>query len=361
MTADVEVRCVTYRFGDVAALSGIDLRIAAGRFVVLLGPSGCGKTTLLSVLGGFLAPSEGQVLIGGRDMTAVPPAKRPTTTVFQDYALFPHMTLGANVGFGLRMRGVGRAERDSRAADMLRLVGLEGAFGKRPHELSGGQRQRVALARALAVEPDVLLLDEPLGALDLALRRQMQQELKAIQRRIGTTFIHVTHDQEEAMAIADEIVVMNAGRVRDHGSPARVYLRPRCRFSAAFMGEANFVSGRIEAVGAALAVMTPFGCHDLPAGAAACETAPGKRVDLCFRPEHLDSGDLRPGALDLGSGTVEDIGFFGTFHRARVALDALGGAPVIAHLPQGARTEPGMRLRLGLDPARIVLLPEEPE
>ncbi|MGH6946164.1 MAG: ABC transporter ATP-binding protein, partial [Kiloniellales bacterium] len=167
MTAKVEIRGVTHRFGKFAALTAVDLTIEAGRFAVLLGPSGCGKTTLLSILGGFLHPSEGRVLIGERDVTDITPAQRPTTTMFQDYALFPHMSLGTNVSFGLRMRGVARAERDARARELLTLVGLEGAFAKRPHELSGGQRQRVALARALAVEPDVLLLDEPLGALDL--------------------------------------------------------------------------------------------------------------------------------------------------------------------------------------------------
>ena len=243
MTADVRLDAVTHRFGAFTALEAVDLHIEAGRFAVLLGPSGCGKTTLLSIVGGFLVPTEGTVSIGGVDVTALPPARRPTTTVFQDYALFPHMTLGANVGFGLRMRGMKRAERDARASGMLALVDLSDAFDKRPHELSGGQRQRVALARALAVEPDVLLLDEPLGALDLKLRRQMQDELKDIQRRVGTTFVHVTHDQDEAMAIADDIIVMNAGRVRDAGTPEAIYLRPRSEFSAAFMGEANLVAG----------------------------------------------------------------------------------------------------------------------
>jgi spermidine/putrescine transport system ATP-binding protein len=357
MTADVEIRGVTHRFGETVALRSVSLRLAAGDFAVLLGPSGCGKTTLLSVLGGFLTPAAGMVLIGGQDVTAVPPAKRPTTTVFQDYALFPHMTLGANVGFGLRMRGVPRAARDAKAAEMLRLVGLADAFHRRPHELSGGQRQRVALARALAVEPEVLLLDEPLGALDLKLRRQMQDELKEIQRRVGTTFVHVTHDQEEAMAIADRIVVMERGEIRDEGPPERVYLAPRSRFSAAFMGEANFVAGTLEAAREALTVTSPLGRHALPRTALAADTAPGRAVELCFRPEHLRAGDPPTGMLDLGAGTVADISFFGTHHRAHVTLDTLPGQPVAAHLPQSLRPAPGARIRLHLDPATVILLP----
>ncbi len=243
MTAPVTLSDLNHWFAEFHALKDIELTIDAGEYVTLLGPSGCGKTTLLSVLGGFIEPTQGKVLIGGRDMTRVPPAKRPTTTMFQDYALFPHMSLRDNVGFGLRMAGMGRAERHGKAETLLALVGLADAGGKRPHELSGGQRQRVALARALAVDPDVLLLDEPLGALDLKLRRAMQDELKAIQRQVGTTFVHVTHDQEEAMAIADRIVVMNAGRIEDQGPPARIYRQPATLFAADFMGEMNHIPG----------------------------------------------------------------------------------------------------------------------
>ncbi len=237
MTAGLELRGVAMRFGDAVALADIDLAVEPGRYAVLLGPSGCGKSTLLGILGGFLSPTAGSVLIGGRDVTAPPPARRPTTTVFQDYALFPHMTLAENVGFGLRMRGVAGRARRARAEEMLALVGLDGAADRRPNAISGGQRQRVALARALAVDPEMLLLDEPLGALDLKLRRSMQDELKSIQDRLGTTFVHVTHDQEEAMAVADALVVMRAGRIEDQGAPAEVYRRPRSQFCAAFMGE----------------------------------------------------------------------------------------------------------------------------
>ncbi|MBE9552237.1 MAG: ABC transporter ATP-binding protein, partial [Proteobacteria bacterium] len=230
-------------FGDKVAVEGIDLEIEEGAIVVLLGPSGGGKTTLLNILGGFLTPTQGRVFIAGADVTEMPAARRPTTTVFQDYALFPHMTIAGNVGFGLKMRGIAGAERAERVARALDMVGLAHTAERRAHELSGGQRQRVALARALVVEPSVLLLDEPLGALDMKLRRQMQEELKAIQRKVGTTFVHVTHDQEEAMAIADRIVVMNNGFIEDMGEPERIYLRPASRFTANFMGENNLIEG----------------------------------------------------------------------------------------------------------------------
>ncbi len=226
----VEFRGITMRFGDKVALAGIDLEIAEGEFVVLLGPSGSGKTTLLNILGGFLEPDAGHVLISGNDVTRVSPEKRPTTTVFQDYALFPHMSVAANVAFGLRMRKVDKTAQQSRVDAALAMVGLAEFGNRRIHELSGGQRQRIALARALVVEPAVLLLDEPLGALDLKLRRQMQEELKQIQKRVGTTFVHVTHDQEEAMAIGDTIVVLNDGVIEDLGAPERIYLKPASRF-----------------------------------------------------------------------------------------------------------------------------------
>ncbi|MDH3694409.1 MAG: ABC transporter ATP-binding protein [Gammaproteobacteria bacterium] len=242
----VELKQVRKEYGNLVAIHSIDLAIEKGQFVVLLGPSGSGKTTILSVLGGFVTPTSGNVTIAGQDVTFVPPSKRPTVTVFQDYALFPHMDVGNNVSFGLAMRNVAKPERIRRAGEALTLVGLEGYAKRRIHELSGGQRQRVALARAIAVEPSVLLLDEPLGALDLNLRRQMQEELVGLQKQLGTTFVHVTHDQDEAMSIADIIVVINQGRIEDMGPPEQVYQRPTTRFSATFMGESNVVECGIE-------------------------------------------------------------------------------------------------------------------
>lgn len=358
MTADVEIRGVSHQFGTFTALDGVDLTIGAGKFAVLLGPSGCGKTTLLSILGGFLRPSVGTVYIGGQDVTDVAPAKRPSTTMFQDYALFPHMSLGNNVGFGLRMRGVARRQRDQKARDMLALVGLADAFDKRPHELSGGQKQRVALARALAVDPDLLLLDEPLGALDLKLRRQMQDELKAIQRRVGTTFVHVTHDQEEAMAVADEIIVMNHGRIQDFGAPEAIYLRPNNRFSAAFMGEANFISGMLESIGdTACAVETEFGLLEMPCAVLSGRSLrSGDPVELCFRPEHLHPKDSLADGIDLGQATIKDTAFFGTHHRSHIVLQRQKEITFTAHLSPTLKLVPGQVVEMTVSPSEIIVL-----
>jgi spermidine/putrescine transport system ATP-binding protein len=331
MTASVTVQAVQHRFGDFTALKNLDLDIAAGEFIVLLGPSGCGKTTLLSILGGFLTPSAGRVLIGGRDVTQVAPKDRPTTTMFQDYALFPHMSLLQNVGFGLRMRGQARKPRDAKALEMLEMVGLAEKAARRPHELSGGQRQRVALARALAVDPDVLLLDEPLGALDLKLRRQMQEELKAIQRRVGTTFVHVTHDQEEAMAVADRIVVMNQGRIEDIGAPQDIYLRPRSLFSAGFMGEINRIAARPVAGG----VATEFGVLAVTATGAEAQV-------LCLRPENVGLA----GELPLGRARLVDTAFFGTHHRCYFAPLGARDLRLVAHLPANAALVAGAEVDL---------------
>jgi spermidine/putrescine transport system ATP-binding protein len=347
MTAPVTLQGVNHWFGTHHALRDIALTIDAGEYVTLLGPSGCGKTTLLSVLGGFVNPAQGRVLIGGQDATALPPARRPTTTVFQDYALFPHMTLRDNVGFGLRMAGVPRAERHRRAEAQLALVGLAGAAGKRPHELSGGQRQRVALARALAVGPEVLLLDEPLGALDLKLRRAMQDELKAIQRQVGTTFVHVTHDQEEAMAIADRIIVMNAGRIEDDGPPARVYRAPRTLFAADFMGEMNHIPARATGD----AVDTPFGRLPsvLPAGPAT----------LCLRPEAMRPA-MTPGDLRIGPVRVRSAAFFGTHARVHVVPDAAPDLVLVAHLPPDRLPAPGEVIDLSADATSVCIFGAQP-
>ncbi len=349
-TPAVEFREISMRFGDKLALDRIDLEIAEAAFVVLLGPSGSGKTTLLNILGGFLEPTSGRVLINGEDATRVPPAKRSTTTVFQDYALFPHMSVAANVGFGLKMRKVDRSERDQRVARALEMVGLADFGARRIHELSGGQRQRVALARALVVEPAVLLLDEPLGALDLKLRRQMQEELKLIQKRVGTTFVHVTHDQEEAMAIADTIVVLNDGAIEDIGEPERIYLRPASRFSARFMGENNLFEGTVKSAGGGrVEVETARGT--LPA---AGDAEPGTRVALSLRPEHLytEAGD---GLLEIGEVEVVEAGFFGTHHQCLATLPGHEEA-LRVRLDQKRIARAGDRLKLYVDPTDLVLL-----
>ena len=326
MTAPLIVHGLNHNFGTLAALRDVNLTIAPGEFIVLLGPSGCGKTTLLSILGGFVTPTSGTVEIGGQNMTHIAPKDRPTTTMFQDYALFPHMTLRDNVAFGLRMRGQSPTTRNAKAMAMLDMVGLADRADQRPHQLSGGQRQRVALARALAVDPQVLLLDEPLGALDLKLRRQMQDELKSIQRRVGTTFIHVTHDQEEAMAIADRIVVMNQGRIEDIGPPQDIYMRPKTLFSAAFMGEINLIPA------------TPAGAEiDTPLGALAVAPTNTTPQTLCLRPENIGlAGDLA-----LGPARLTDAAFFGTHHRCHFTPLAAPDITLIAHLPQTGHPEIG--------------------
>ncbi|RWF26101.1 MAG: ABC transporter ATP-binding protein [Mesorhizobium sp.] len=350
-TSLVDICNVSHRFGQQAVLKNVSLTIEPGSYTILLGPSGSGKTTLLSILGGFVTPSEGKVFIRGEDCTSVPPAKRPTTTVFQDYALFPHMSVGSNVGFGLRMQGVDDATRTAKAREALALVGLAAAFDKKPHQLSGGQRQRVALARALVIEPAVLLLDEPLGALDLKLRRQMQDELKAIQKRVGTAFVHVTHDQEEAMALADHCVVMNDGRIEDEGAPELVYARPATRFSATFMGESTILSGTVtEAKDGSVTVATPAGAISLPGSAAA-----GAKVALAVRPEHLVLGEAE-GHVSLGAAKVSDVVFQGSFKRV-LATSAFDPAlQFIAKAPASATVRPGDTVAVSCKAADIILL-----
>jgi spermidine/putrescine transport system ATP-binding protein len=286
-------------------------------------------------------PSAGRVLIAGADCTTTPPARRPTATVFQDYALFPHMSVGGNVGFGLLMKGVARAERRRAVAEALALVGLEHVAERKPHQLSGGQRQRVALARALVVEPAVLLLDEPLGALDLKLRRQMQDELKAIQKRVGTAFVHVTHDQEEAMALADLCVVMSNGRIEDTGPPERVYRRPRTRFTATFMGESTIVAGRVIARAAPHLAMA----HGSSDG-----------VGAAIRPESIGLGPATDGQVGLGAGTVSDLVFQGGFKRASIVSAVDPGLTFTVHVPVARRLAVGERVELHCSPDDIIPL-----
>lgn len=238
---DVELVGVLKRFGDVAAVDAIDLEVHPGEFLSLLGPSGCGKTTTLRLIAGFERPDEGEVRIGGRDVSRVPPYKRDVNTVFQSYALFPHLTVRDNVAYGLKQRGLSKKERRARATEMLELVRLSGFEGRKPRQLSGGQQQRVALARALVMHPRVLLLDEPLGALDLKVRKELQIELKRIQEEVGITFVYVTHDQEEALAMSDRVAVMNAGRIEQLGAPREIYDTPATEWIAGFIGDTNFV------------------------------------------------------------------------------------------------------------------------
>jgi len=246
VTVDVRLENVTKRFDDVVAVDDLTLDVESGKFYALLGPSGCGKTTTLRMIGGFEEPSDGRIYLGDRPVTRLPPHRRDVNTVFQSYALFPHLTIHENVAFGLRRKGVKGDELKRRVEEMLRVVNLVGYGGRKPRQLSGGQQQRVALARALVNRPRVLLLDEPLGALDLKLRKEMQLELKRIQHEMEITFVHVTHDQEEAMTMADSIVVMNGGRIEQAGDPASLYEHPTTAFVASFLGVSNLLSGTVE-------------------------------------------------------------------------------------------------------------------
>jgi spermidine/putrescine transport system ATP-binding protein len=245
---DVELRGVTKRYGEIAAVDDLSLGVRHGEFLSLLGPSGCGKTTTLRLIAGFEHPDEGSLLLGGEDVSNRPPYKRNVNTVFQSYALFPHLNVLENVGYGLKQRRVNRAARERRAREALDLVRLPRLEARKPRELSGGQQQRVALARALVMEPRVLLLDEPLGALDLKVRRELQIELKRIQERVGITFVYVTHDQEEAMVMSDRVAVMNRGRIEQLDAPREIYDRPASQFVAEFIGETNLIHTGVERI-----------------------------------------------------------------------------------------------------------------
>jgi spermidine/putrescine transport system ATP-binding protein len=307
MSADVELDRVSIRFGSFVAVKSASFRIEGGEFFSILGPSGCGKTTLLRTISGFLTPTGGAVRIGGQEMAGIEPNKRPTALIFQNLALFPLMSVAENVAYGLKVRGMARAEREKRAAELLALVALPDQGGKRISELSGGQKQRVAIARALAVEPKVLLLDEPLSALDLRLRQHMRNELRAIQKRVGITFIYITHDQGEALTMSDRIAVMNAGVVEQIGPGREVYENPATPFVAAFVGENNAFPGTVAATENGAAFLdTPAG--RLP-GRTRTAVAQGEKAILYVRPEALRLA--RPGEMPMLSATLAAAAFEG--------------------------------------------------
>lgn len=351
----VELRSICKTYGSMVAVDDVDLTIARGEFVVLLGPSGSGKTTVLSIMGGFVGPNSGQVLIEGRDITYLPPSRRPTVTVFQDYALFPHMSVSGNVTFGLQMQKVPRRERERRAAEALRKVGLEAMAERGVHQLSGGQKQRVALARALAVEPAVLLLDEPLGALDLKIRQQMQEELVHLQKSLGATFVHVTHDQEEAMSIADKVVVINEGRIEDCGPPERVYLKPATLFAAEFMGESNIFEGSTTTCnGSEVTIDIGIGSLNVPG-----RYEVGSKVHVSVRPEHIVIGGSEDdGMVSLGEGVVTETVFQGAHRRCHIGAGPGRNVDVVLRVPPTQRLEPGDVVRIHTTPSNIVLLPD---
>jgi putative spermidine/putrescine transport system ATP-binding protein len=332
---DISVRGLTKRYGDVVAVDGIDLDIPAGEFFTMLGPSGSGKTTTLRMIAGFEIPDEGTIELAGEDVSRLPPYDRPVNTVFQDYALFPHMTVQANVEYGLMVKKVKKGERRERAAKALEMVRLAGYGDRKPSELSGGQRQRVALARAIVNRPKVLLLDEPLGALDLKLRQEMQIELKSIQREVGITFVYVTHDQEEALTMSDRLAVFNEGKIEQIGPPAEVYEHPQSEFIAGFVGVSNVIE------------------------------RDGRRYTV--RPEKLnlleDGDQPEPGAR-VEAGVVRDVQYVGPVTRYHVTLDRGDELQVLAQNLEEGSSEvlevKGRRVRVAWRPEQESEI-DEPE
>ena len=351
---------VTKRYGAVHAVDDVSFTVGKGETVALLGPSGCGKTTTLRIIAGFVSPEEGEVRIGGEDMRGVRPYERNIGLVFQDYALFPHMTVAQNIAYGLRHRGYPRARMPARIAEMLALVRLAGFAERRPQQLSGGQQQRVALARALATSPEVVLLDEPLSALDAKLRDELRGELKEILRAVGSTTVFVTHDQEEAMSLADRIIVMERGRIAQEGPPAAIYGAPRTRFVAAFIGRSNWFAGTLD--GAAAPGVRRFTTGEgLHLTVADREGRPAGRWSLCVRPERLR---LKHAAADPTwenelLATVVDVTYLGAEVRYLVALASGGVLSVIEKHQDQPLLAPGSACVIGFSAGDALLVADE--
>jgi spermidine/putrescine transport system ATP-binding protein len=356
MSADVELDHVTIRFGEFTAVQDANLKIEEGEFFSFLGPSGCGKTTILRAISGFLEPTEGEVRIGGKNMKGIGPNKRPTALIFQNLALFPLMSVADNIAFGLEVRGVGKADRRKRADELLDLIAPDGQGDKKVAELSGGQKQRVAIARALAVEPQVLLLDEPLSALDLKLRQHMRTELRAIQQRVGITFIYITHDQGEALTMSDRIAVMSQGVIQQVGTGTEVYENSQTAFVASFVGENNPFTGKVVGTDGAHAVVdTPFGQLR---GRNLGGLQTGSRAMLFVRPESL--------GLVNGQGTADNViesevlhsefegQFFSVFLRGEGAKDIVMSMTNSGNLPEFRQ---GEMAKVGFRANRAVVLP----
>ena len=351
MPPDVRLVDVVKEFAEVRAVDGISLEIPRGSFFALLGPSGCGKTTTLRMIGGFEEPTSGQIFLADRDVVGLPPYKRDVNTVFQSYALFPHMTVTQNVAFGLERRKIGKTEVRARVREVLELVDLAGRGERKPRQLSGGQQQRVALARAIVNNPRVLLLDEPLGALDLKLRKQMQLELKRIQHDVGITFVHVTHDQEEAMTMADTIAVMNSGRIEQLGTPADLYERPQTAFVAGFLGKSNLLDATVSGEGVV----------QLLDGSELRARTNGNRgpVAIGVRPEKIRLGDAGVNRL---SGTVKESAYIGVATEVVVATSV--GELTVFHQnveTGGGAPAPGSPVTLSWEPDATFVVDREKE
>ncbi|MFG2515463.1 ABC transporter ATP-binding protein [Streptomyces sp. NPDC048584] len=353
---DVRLTGIGKTYGSFTAVHPLDLTVPQGSFFALLGASGCGKTTTLRMIAGLEEPTSGTVHLGDQDVTALPPYKRPVNTVFQSYALFPHLDIFENVAFGLRRRGIKGVKKQ--VGEMLELVQLGEQARKKPHQLSGGQQQRVAVARALINHPKVLLLDEPLGALDLKLRRQMQLELKRIQTEVGITFVHVTHDQEEAMTMADTVAVMNAGRVEQLGSPADLYENPRTTFVANFLGTSNLIEAEVDsASGGELVLKAGGGKLALPEARNSAATTTGGKVLVGVRPEkisltHADDAGEIPGGRNRITGRIADSSFLGVSTQFVVDSPVCAGFEVyVQNIDRDARLVPGAEVVLHWNPA----------
>ncbi|MFF4247879.1 ABC transporter ATP-binding protein [Streptomyces sp. NPDC001822] len=352
---DVRLTGISKTYGSFTAVHPLDLTVPQGSFFALLGASGCGKTTTLRMIAGLEEATTGTVTLGGRDITDLPPYKRPVNTVFQSYALFPHLDVSENVAFGLRRRGIRSVKKQ--VGEMLDLVQLGDFAHRRPHQLSGGQQQRVAVARALINHPQVLLLDEPLGALDLKLRRQMQLELKRIQTEVGITFVHVTHDQEEAMTMADTVAVMNGGRVEQLGAPADLYENPGTTFVANFLGTSNLIEGEIVSTGTEIVVSAGGGKLRLPGTRCRATATTGGRLLVGIRPEKISLARAEDGAAIAGGrnrvpGRIVDSSFIGV--STQYVVESPAGEALHVY-------EQNVEHRAGLAPGAEVVLHWNPE
>ncbi|MGW3115139.1 ABC transporter ATP-binding protein [Streptomyces sp. NPDC001091] len=360
-SGDVRLTGIGKKYGSFTAVHPLDLTVPQGSFFALLGASGCGKTTTLRMIAGLEEPTSGTVHLGDQDVTGLPPYKRPVNTVFQSYALFPHLDIFENVAFGLRRRGVKSVRKQ--VGEMLELVQLGEQARKKPHQLSGGQQQRVAVARALINHPKVLLLDEPLGALDLKLRRQMQLELKRIQTEVGITFVHVTHDQEEAMTMADTVAVMNAGRVEQLGSPAELYENPGTTFVANFLGTSNLIEAEVDSrSGGDLVLRAGDGKLLLPEARCSAPAPTGGKVLVGIRPEkialtHADDAGSVPEGRNRLTGTIADAGFIGVSTQYVIDSPVAGALAVYAqNVERDTRLVPGAEVVLHWNPAHTFAL-----
>ncbi len=329
----VSLKGVAKRYGDIEAVKPLDLDVAKGDFLAILGPSGCGKTTLLRIIGGFVRPTSGKIEVDGADVTDMPPERRPTNMVFQGYGLFPHMTVRQNIAYGLKLRKLPASQIDERVTRVLALVRMEKLADRSSQELSGGQQQRVAVARALVMEPPVLLLDEPFAALDLKLRQAMQEEMRRIHRAVGGTFVFVTHDQGEALALANRIAVMNEGAIEQIGTPEEIYRAPKSRFVANFIGEANVLEGQRK-----------DGRVTGPGGIVVASAGLDGPVALVVRPEAIRFANGSDGGHIL-QGAVEEAGFLGSHIRYVVALPS--GERIRVHHPGDATAKPGDKVKIG--------------